>query len=72
MPRFTKRPVEIRATQITRPMTIETLEGIMSGKPGDWLITGIKGEQYFCADDIFRATYDPIDDDASAALEEGE
>lgn len=27
--------------------------------PGDWIITGIKGEKYPCSNDIFMATYEP-------------
>lgn len=27
--------------------------------PGDWIITGIKGEFYPCKPDIFAATYEP-------------
>jgi len=42
-------------------MTVKTLEGAMQGQPGDWLITGVKGEQYFCKDDIFKRTYEPIE-----------
>ena len=38
---------------------IETLEGTMIGRPGDWLIKGIKGEFYPCRHDIFIKTYDP-------------
>jgi hypothetical protein len=29
--------------------------------PGDWIITGVKGEVYACKDDIFRATYERED-----------
>jgi hypothetical protein len=58
MPKFKKRPVVIEAVQITRPMTVETLEGVMRGEPTDWLITGVKGEQYFCKHDIFLKTYE--------------
>lgn len=58
--KFRKKPVIIEATQLTRKMTIETLEGIMTGNPGDWLITGVKGEQYFCKDDIFNMTYEAV------------
>lgn len=59
MAQYRKLPVVIDAVQIDRQMTIETLEGIMTGNPGDWLITGVKGEQYFCKNDIFRVTYEP-------------
>ena len=64
MAKFRKRPVIIEAVQITRKMTVETLEGVMQGDPGDWLITGVAGEQYFCKPDIFEKTYEPADEDA--------
>lgn len=38
---------------------IETLEGRMIARPGDWIIRGIKGEYYPCKPDIFSATYEP-------------
>jgi hypothetical protein len=41
---------------------IPTLEGIMEVTPGDWIITGVKGEHYPCKPDIFAATYDPVND----------
>ena len=28
---------------------------------GDWIITGIKGEQYPCKPGIFEATYEPAE-----------
>ena len=39
---------------------VHTLEGVMSAKPGDYLIKGIKGEFYFCRRNIFHDTYDPL------------
>jgi len=41
---------------------IDTLEGKMHVIAGDWIITGIKGEKYNCKDDIFRATYEAVED----------
>jgi hypothetical protein len=41
--------------------TIPTLEGVMTVSPGDWVITGVKGEKYPCKPDIFEATYDPVE-----------
>lgn len=38
---------------------IETLEGTMTARPGDWIIRGVKGEIYPCKPDIFAATYEP-------------
>ena len=37
---------------------IDTLEGGHIVCPGDWIITGIKGENYPCKPDIFEATYE--------------
>lgn len=37
---------------------IRTLEGNMIVNPGDWVITGIKGERYPCKPDIFQVTYE--------------
>ena len=41
---------------------IETLEGIMSYKKGDAIITGIKGEKYACRRDIFDQTYSIVEE----------
>ena len=38
---------------------IDTLEGGHIVCPGDWIITGVKGEFYPCKPDIFEATYEP-------------
>lgn len=38
---------------------IDTLEGGHNVCPGDWIITGVKGERYPCKPDIFEATYEP-------------
>lgn len=37
---------------------IDTLEGGHNVCPGDWIITGVKGEKYPCKPDIFDATYE--------------
>ena len=29
--------------------------------PGDWIITGVKGEVYACKPDIFEQTYEPAE-----------
>jgi hypothetical protein len=40
---------------------IETLEGGHRVDPGDWIITGVKGEKYPCKPDIFEATYERVE-----------
>ena len=39
-----------------------TLEGPLHVSPGDWIITGVKGERYPCKPDIFEATYELVKD----------
>ena len=66
---------EMRATELTGRMFMEypemvdekgpfirihTLEGNHRADPGDWIITGVKGERYPCKPDIFEATYDAV------------
>lgn len=62
MAKFRKKPVVIEAFQTDVLMVIHTLEGDMKAEPGDWIITGVKGEQYPCKDDIFRKTYEPVEE----------
>lgn len=40
---------------------IHTLEGVMRGDVGDYIIKGVKGEIYPCKPDIFAATYEPAE-----------
>lgn len=63
MAKFRKKPVVVYAYQTKFGMTVHTLEGDMNAEPGDWIITGEKGEQYPCKDSIFRLTYEPVDED---------
>ena len=40
---------------------VKTLEGGHIVTPGDWIITGVKGEHYPCKPDIFAATYEKVE-----------
>ena len=40
---------------------IETLEGTMTAKTGDYIIRGIQGEIYPCKAKIFEQTYEEVD-----------
>ena len=39
---------------------IETLEGRMEARVGDWIIKGVSGEIYPCKPDIFEMTYEAV------------
>lgn len=41
---------------------IRTLEGDMIVMPGDYIITGVKGERYPCKPDIFEETYELVEE----------
>jgi hypothetical protein len=60
---YRKRPVVVFAEgPIVRGQEIDTLEGTMRADPGDYIITGVKGERYPCKPDIFAATYEAVAD----------
>lgn len=49
-------------TILNKVLTIHTLEGDMIASKGDYIITGVDGEQYPCKPDIFEKTYEPVED----------
>ena len=63
--RYFRRP-DISADKICRECGrfmevhgwIDTLEGGHNVCPGDWIITGVRGERYPCKPDILDATYE--------------
>lgn len=63
MKKFIKKPIVVEAYQTDREMIIPTLEGNMKADIGDWIITGIRGEQYPCKPDVFEKTYEAVSDD---------
>jgi hypothetical protein len=40
---------------------IDTLEGVMYARVGDFIIKGVNGEFYPCKPDIFEKTYEPVE-----------
>lgn len=60
--KYRKKPVVVEAYQTDREMIIHTLEGDHHASVGDYIITGVKGEQYPCKPDIFAKTYEPVDE----------
>lgn len=79
MPRYRKKPVVIEAVQCVvglpcpdgvyydasspTGLSIDTLEGKHQVTEGDWIITGIQGEKYPCKPDIFKATYELVEEE---------
>ena len=63
MPYFIKKPIPIEAVQQSESFTTQTLEGELDGKPGDYLVTGVNGEQYPVDREIFEKTYYEVTED---------
>lgn len=53
------RGIEIKRRRGSPVIQIQTLEGTMTARIGDYIIRGVKGEIYPCKPDIFEATYEP-------------
>ena len=60
---FTTSYIEKRIKLKKDKLIIETLEGIMTANIGDWIIIGVNGELYPCKDDIFKKTYDKVEEE---------
>ena len=58
--KYRKKPVIIEAYRTNEEKVIHTLEGDMKAFAGDYVITGVKGEQYPCKPDIFKKTYEEV------------
>jgi hypothetical protein len=56
-----KKPIPVECYQMDKAFEVETLEGTMTGKKGDWLMKGVDGELYPCDQDIFDKTYTIIE-----------
>lgn len=76
---YRKKPIVIEAYQTFEEKVIPTLEGDMKASVGDYIITGVRGEQYPCKPDVFAKTYEAVTDgsdgmtigQAISALEDG-
>ncbi|MEM0516822.1 MULTISPECIES: hypothetical protein [Aequorivita] len=53
-----KKPIPVKCVQIDEPFEVETMEGVMKGKAGDWLMIGVNDEKYVCDASIFKKTYE--------------
>lgn len=61
--KYKKKPIIISAYQTDKELIIDTLEGQLKASIGDYIITGIDGEQYPCKPEIFNKTYELVEDE---------
>lgn len=57
---YKRLPEDRRAMAIPFSFTINSMEGLLTGKPGDFIIEGHDGEFYICDGKIFKKTYKKI------------
>lgn len=58
--KYRKKPIIVEAYIANEEEYIKTLEGTMKANKGDYIITGVKGEQYPCKPDVFKQTYEEV------------
>lgn len=58
--RYVKKPIPVQARKMKNEFHVKTMEGWVVGKPGDYLIIGIRGEPYPCDAAIFEESYDEV------------
>lgn len=70
---FVGKKLDTVYTELKEPLELKipTLEGDMKASKGDYIIKGIKGEFYPCKPDVFKSTYNVVEDN-NGILSEGE
>lgn len=66
--KYIKKPIAVEAYQTEKEVIIHTLEGDMKASSGDWILTGINGEQWPVKDEIFKKTYKVADSQSTDQL----
>jgi len=56
------RELKVKINVETGSAFIPTLEGTMEARVGDYIIQGVKGEVYPCKPDIFKETYELVEE----------
>lgn len=54
---YQKRPVKVKAVELVEEVDVHTIEGVLRGYPGDFLIQGVDGGICLCEKDVFLKTY---------------
>lgn len=55
------KPNKLQAKKVKEETFLLTMNGIVKTNPGDWIITGVNGEQYPCDPEIFKQLYDIVE-----------
>lgn len=53
-----RKIAQVTAVPVTESVTVQTLEGIATGEPGDWLVRNPSGEYWPVPADVFALRYE--------------
>ena len=56
-----KKPIPVNARQVQKKTIVKTIEGTLIAQPGDWILTGVDGEEWPVKKEIFEKTYKVIE-----------
>jgi hypothetical protein len=59
----------VEAVRVKEEEEIQTPRGPRTVHPGDWILTNDIGERWTMTDILFRATFDPTDEESRRMLE---
>ena len=57
-------PTTVEARRCREDVVIQTREGPLQARAGDWVVDDVDGNPYPVADNVFRRTYEPLGDDS--------
>ena len=69
MANFRRKTLIIDAVRLAHSGTVDTPQGTIDYQAGDWLLTGVDGEQYTVPNKRFLKLYEPADEAATEYLE---
>ena len=58
--KYRRKPLIVEAFQTDHEMEVETINGIVIAKKGDYIVKDIKGISYPCDREIFEETYEEV------------
>ena len=67
MVKFKHKSVDIDATILKEDIyfSLDSGRTQVYGKRGEFLVTGVDGKLYLCPNDVFKAIYDPVDEEGN-------
>jgi hypothetical protein len=57
---YRKKPVIVKAYQVTEPTKVRTIHGTKHADITDWVLTHTRGNKTVVCDDYFRTFYEPL------------